>query len=343
MAYCREKLVMSKNISCKYVERFEIPAFKTHNATPPFNHSMVSGSECELCAVKIVGNSNAPCIYVGGGTHGDEINGTAAVLRLIDEIAPEGLNGSLILVPVQNPLAFKYRCRMNPYDPIDLDWVGLGRPSGAYTRNLKNILCKLIQGSDCVIDLHTAGHGGFNNTLVFVPPETGDGAGKESLRLSVVFGGDEIVQGENLDVYGWPVHYALPFIAARERKSGIYAESGGGGAVLPDTRSVDYFVTGVLNVMKSLGMIAGSVVGQGRRDVINSAEAVSLSVKSPCEGVFFPEVNVGKAVENGECLGKVYGIPSGVHDIRAVESGYISWRCGFGSIARGEKLFSLSR
>jgi predicted deacylase len=326
----------------KYIESFIIPPSKTHNTLPPFNSGIITGPECKLEAVRIVGNSSSPCIYIGGGTHGDEINGIAAVLRLINEIKPQSLNGSLVLVPVQNPLGFKYRQRLNPYDPIDPDWVHTGKPSGAYTKNLKKALYNLVQKADCVIDLHTAGRGGFNNTMIYVPPETGDGTGEESLRLSVAFGGDQIIQGEGLDYYGWPVHYALPFVFAREGKAGIYAESGEGGCSLPDISSIDYFVTGVCNVMKSLGMIEGDVVEQGMRNLIDPLKDDSVSVKSPVEGIFLPESTAGEKVEKGKLLGKVYGIPSGVYNIESPRSGYIMWRSSFGSIGDNERLFSIS-
>ena len=61
----------------KYIESFVIPPSKTHNTIPPYNQSIIQGPECKLFAVRIVGNSISPCIYVGGGTHGDEINGIA--------------------------------------------------------------------------------------------------------------------------------------------------------------------------------------------------------------------------------------------------------------------------
>lgn len=327
----------------KHIEHYSIPPTGTHNTVPPFTSSIVRGPECTVDAVRIVGDSTSPCIYVGGGTHGDELNGVAATLRLIDEVSPEGLKGSLVLVPIQNPLGFKYRCRLNPYDPIDPDWVHPGKPSGAYSKNVKKVLYELAEDADCVIDLHTAGRGGFNNTMIYVPPETGDGKGGESLKLSVAFGGDQIIQGKGLDDYGWPVHYAMPFVFAREGKTGIYVESGEGGSTISDDKSVEYFVTGVYNVMKILGMIKGNVVEQGKRNIIDPLKDDSVSVKSPVEGVFIPSLEAGADVEEGQLLGKVYGIPSGVFEILAPRSGYIMWRCSFGSVGEDGRLFSISR
>lgn len=327
----------------KYIQNYSIPEARTFNTLPPFSSSITKGPECTIYAVRIVGKASHPCIYVGGGTHGDEINGVAAALRLIDEISPNDLMGSIILVPVQNPLGFKYRVRLNPYDPIDPDWVHPGRPSGAYTQNVKKVLNQLVEDADCVIDLHTAGRGGVNNTMIYVPLETGDGWGDKSFQLSLAFGGDQIIQGEKLTDYGWPVDYALPFIGVRNGKTGIYAESGEGGSTIPDMKSVDYFVTGVYNVMKALGIIEGDIVEQGMRQKIDPREKRSQSITSPKEGVFFPGVEAGDHVKEGQVLGKVYGIPSGVFEVSAQLDGYITWRCSFGAVGENDNLFTISK
>ena len=324
----------------KYEENYIIPPSGTFNTLPPFSSSILMGPECTVNAVRIVGSSSSPCIYVGGGTHGDEINGIAATLRLIEEVSPVKLRGSLILVPVQNPLGFKYRSRLNPIDP---DWVHPGKPSGDYSKNVKKVLYQLVEEADCVIDLHTAGRGGFNNTMIYVPPETGDGKGRASLKLSVAFGGDQIVQGQELDDYDWPVHYAMPFVFTRKGKTGIYAESGEGSATIPDEKSVEYFITGVYNVMKSLGMIDGNVIKQGKRKIIDPLEDDSVNVKSPVEGVFITSVEAGVVVAMGDLLGKVYGIPSGVYEILAPRNGCITWRCSYGSVGRDGPLFSIAQ
>ncbi len=51
---------------------------------------------------------------------------------------------------------------------------------------------------------------------------------------------------------------------------------------------------------------------------------------------------VSLTVEEGELLGKVYGIPSGVFEILVQRDGYITWRCSFGSIGKDDPLFTIS-
>ena len=105
---------------------------------------------------------------------------------------------------------------------------------------------------------------------------------------------------------------------------------------------MEYLVTGVYNVMKSLGMIEGDIVKQGKRIVVDPLKDDSVRIKSPVEGVFFPVVETGVTVEEGELMGKVYGIPSGVFEILAQRGGYITWRCSFGSIGKDGNLFTIS-
>ena len=70
-----------------------------------------------------------PVFYLGAAFHGDEIAGTQIVGRVASGIDPAALRGTLIAVPVQNPLAFQVQHRFfvghmlkspmdqNPADP----------------------------------------------------------------------------------------------------------------------------------------------------------------------------------------------------------------------------------
>jgi predicted deacylase len=166
--------------------------------------------------------------------------------------------------------------------------------------------------------------------------------GKTSLDLSIAFGGDQIIQGKTLDDYGWPVRFAMPFVFAREGKTGLYAESGEGGCTTPDDESVEYLVSGVINVMKKFGMIEGDIVEQGRRIIVDPLNAPSKSIKSPLEGIFYPYVEPGETVRRGDILGKVYGIPSGVEKIICPSDGFVTWRCSYGSVGKDGNLYSIA-
>jgi predicted deacylase len=325
-----------------YYHSYELPPVGTHNTLPPFSSQMMKGIKLEIHVIKIIGNINGPKIYVGGGIHGDETNGIEAALKIQEFMKPSNLKGKIIIVPVQNPGGLHYRMRLNPYDPIDPDWVHPGKPTGTYTQRVKHILNNLARNADCVIDLHTAGRGGINNTMIYTPPETGNGAGKLSLELSIAFGGDRIIQGEKDEDYGWPVTNTMPFVAARGGRAGIYAEAGEGGSVTPNPKHVDYFVTGILNVLKVMGMIDGKPVIQGERVVVDPLRENSISVRVKEFGIHSPLTCVGNKVKKGQILAKVRKIPSGIDKFDSPINGIVTWQQSFGPVSKGDRLFTIS-
>jgi predicted deacylase len=313
----------------------------THNTVQPFSSQIRKGVESEIRVHEIKGSPQRPKIYVGDGIHGDELNGVAAVIKLLRIIPQNRLRGTIVLVPLQNPAAFGFRERLNPFDPIDPDWVHPGKLNGTYTQRVKHVLNSLAGDAYCVIDLHTSGRGGANNPMVYVPPETGNGSGSKSLDLAKSFGGDRLVFGTSEDDYGWPVRNAMPFVAAREGKMGLYAEAGAGGASIPDSRHVDYFVRGVLNVMKALGMIDGAIEEQGER-LIASPTMPEAGAHSSLSGLFMPFEALGSRVSTGATLGEIWDLNGRVETVLSPADGQITFMNQFGSVGCGDRLFTIS-
>jgi len=318
-----------------------VPPSRTHNTISPFCSSLYKGPETTIHVIEVTGDTRGSHVYVGGGTHGDELNGVRAVLEIADKLQGMEVKGRVTLVPIQNPGGYLFRERLSPFDPIDPDWVHSGDPNGAYTSRMKHALNQLAEKADCVIDLHTSGRGGSNNPMIYVPPETGNGAGRRSLELSMAFGGDRIVYGEKEEDYGWPVRYAMPFIAVRDGRAGIYAEAGQGGASATEEAHVNYFVNGVLNTLKSMGVLKGLVVEQGERKVLDP-RTWEVSVRSPLNGVFVPKTSLGSKVKRDQILAEILGIPDGREKVKAPTSGTVTFMNTYGSVSKGERLFGVS-
>src|SRR5580693_9555836 len=69
--------------------------------------------------VVIIGAARTPVALMIAGAHGDEYEGPAAIHDLIREIEPRQITGSVIFVPVANPLAFAASTRRHPTDNGD--------------------------------------------------------------------------------------------------------------------------------------------------------------------------------------------------------------------------------
>ena len=328
--------------ACTVVKKsIHIPSSVTHNTVSPFSSSLLKGPDTIIHVFELKGDVESPHVYVGAGTHGDELNGVRAVLEILDEITNVHLDGKLTLVPIQNPVGYLYRERLNPFDPIDPDWVHPGSIEGTYTNRVKHVLNEIAEKADCVIDLHTSGRGGSNNPMIYVPPENGNGFGEKSLELALAFGGDRIVFGENEVDYGWPVKNAMPFVSVRNGRMGFYAEAGRGGASVPEETYVNFFVKGVLNTLKALGVMQGIVEKQGEIKVVDP-KTWEINVPSPIDGIFVPKTTLGSRVNKDEIIAEIMGITKSNEKVKASHSGLVTFINNYGSVSKGERLFAIS-
>jgi len=102
------------------------------------------------------GPEDGPVVFVTAAVHGDEVNGTGAIRRLIRDPDLVLTRGAVIFVPVVNPIAFDRHSRYMP-DRRDLNRCFPGRPSGSLASRLAHtVFSEIVQRSDAGIDLHTA-------------------------------------------------------------------------------------------------------------------------------------------------------------------------------------------
>ena len=97
--------------------------------------SFPDGSPISLEVKVIVGVNKGPTVTLLGVQHGDEYNGMEVVNRLMDGLEPEDLTGTVIGIPVSNPLAFNTGMRVTPpsvgYENLNLTASGLGTQRGS--------------------------------------------------------------------------------------------------------------------------------------------------------------------------------------------------------------------
>ena len=99
---------MSKEIMNFKTRSIKIKPVGTHNTIQPFSSQIKKGVDSEIWVHESRGIPNYPSIYVGGGTHGDELNGVAAILKLRKILENQKITGTVILVPQQSPAAFAF-------------------------------------------------------------------------------------------------------------------------------------------------------------------------------------------------------------------------------------------
>ena len=113
------------------------------------------GSSLALPVLVMVGQRPTPRLVCVAGVHGDEHEGVTALLELWEELEPEALQGTVVMVPVANPPAFAANARVNPQDPVDMNRVFPGRADGRITERLAyHLFHSVVTGADLVLSMH---------------------------------------------------------------------------------------------------------------------------------------------------------------------------------------------
>ncbi|MDO3412423.1 succinylglutamate desuccinylase/aspartoacylase family protein [Saccharibacillus sp. CPCC 101409] len=102
-------------------------------------------------------------VWIQAALHGDEHDGVIACGRLLAELAPGELRGTLVVCPVANPSALLAYANASPIDGVNLNRVfggsgGSNPKSGSYSYRYGRWLADKIKSSaDFLIDLHGGG------------------------------------------------------------------------------------------------------------------------------------------------------------------------------------------
>ncbi len=132
-----------------------------------------------------------PVLGVTAAIHGDEINGTGAIRKLIDEPPFELKRGALVLVPVVNIMGFERHSRYTP-DRRDLNRTFPGSDKGSLTGRLAHLIMEeVVRRCDFIIDLHTAAIRRTN-----FPNVRADMDNPDCKRLAAAFGAEVIVNSK---------------------------------------------------------------------------------------------------------------------------------------------------
>jgi len=254
--------------------------------------------------VSVDGATKGPKLLLMAGVHGDEFEPMAAVRRLVRQLEPARLCGTVTCAPCVNESAFRCNARVGE-DGLDLARVCPGAADGALTRRTAHAVSELIQAHDFLIDLHTggtfltlfplAGYMLHPNTQVLQAQRVM----ARAMGLPLVWGTTPQLQGRTLSV-------------ARDANiPAIYAEFGGGGGF--DENAVDAYASGCMNVLCNLSMydrkaVPGAlaahtpIVIEDNRD---GAGFLQVQHPAPADGFFEPACKPGDRVKAGDPVGQI--------------------------------------
>ncbi|EMA41679.1 succinylglutamate desuccinylase/aspartoacylase family protein [Halobiforma nitratireducens] len=247
---------------------------------------------------------DAPTVYVQAAQHGREINGTEVLRRFHDRLSLESLSGTVVAVPVANPLTFD---RVSYTTPEALDSVNPnmnrvwpGDPEGSLHQRMADTLWEYAGTADAIVDLHT----GSPDMLPHVVFREGD---ERSRGLAEAYGTDLLLAEQADDDASEEWHQRgfagkLRVGAAEEGIPSITPELAHNKQILED--AVELGVEGLLNVLRYVDVLPGDPPDETPPVARNHLGQVTAEHS----GLFRPELSlaVGDRVEDGDRIGTVY-------------------------------------
>ncbi|MFB6252089.1 MAG: succinylglutamate desuccinylase/aspartoacylase family protein [Halobellus sp.] len=135
-----------------------------------------------------------PTIFVQAAQHGIELNGPAALRRLHRRLVDAEIAGTVVVVPVVNPIAFDHRSYLTPeaLDAFNANFnrIWPGDDDGSLQERLVANVWPLVEDADAAIDLHT----GMPEMLEHVRFRESD---FEARALASAFGTDDVLVNED--------------------------------------------------------------------------------------------------------------------------------------------------
>lgn len=274
----------------------------------------------------IRGKKDGPTLFVSSTIHGDEINGIEIVRRLLLSKELRKICGTLIVIPIVNIFGFNDRSRYLP-DRRDLNRCFPGLKNGSLTSQLAyKFMQEIVIKSDFGIDLHT---GAFHRCNY--PQVRADISDEATLEMAKAFGAPVLI-GSNLR------DGSLRAAGTQSNIPMILYEAG--EALRFDESNIQIGIEGILNVMRSIGMIKQEQKVWQKKVFI----AYSSSwLRAPHSGIHITHQKLGKAVKKGEVLGEISN-PFGDNKIliKAHESGVVIGMSMLPLVNKGDALFHIA-
>lgn len=293
-------------------------------------------SPLEIRFIVVNGQKPGPTFYLGGAMHGPEHIGTEVIRRIVAKTNPKELSGTIIAVPIQNPLAFRDKSRTIPGELTDINRVFPGNPDGDLSERIAfRLMEEFVSKVDYVVDIHEA----FPNRCTMIPPKefySSPEVENETVELAKAFGLGIIMKVPLGAGSG-------PMVGAATRKGipAMITELG----LIPwiEEGPLTDNVKGVENVMKYIKMIEG--IPERLETVPFFIANVWTKILAPTGGICIPKIKPEDKVSKGDVLATIYNpyTTKEVAQVKSPVSGYINSGSPVGrSVREGDRICTIA-
>jgi predicted deacylase len=279
--------------------------------------TMADGSPLRIPVHVVAGSQSGPRLTVLSAQHGDEISDIEVCHQVIKGLDPKALRGTLVVVPVANPIAFERGTRSTWVDSLYGDngnmnrvWPGRPGPDGWLTERMVYLLAEqLIKGSDAVVDLHD----GYHTLPIYYGYAftTEDREMTRRIRELSVASGFEILIKQAVPTLGgnlsnFAINQGIPCVACEVGEFyGFQLTETEKPTTKPVRTIPECGVTAIYNIMKKLGMLEGQPKLPSRQVLISPG---THNLRPKHGGLLYSEFTpdaIGRVVPKGTLLGTV--------------------------------------
>lgn len=220
----------------------------------------LDGGEISIPIHVVAGAKPGPSLALLNLVHGSEWLFLEAFRRFVKKIQPSDLAGTVIVVPVSNPVAFgNYlnRITRDESDNADLNRVFPGHFTWITEQLASKLAEEVLANSDYLIDFHSGIWGSTLGAVMCGTDYPNAEVVRRSEEVARAFGYPCIHRGEVMSVFPGP-RSSMGYFGGVLRKASIGVEIGGAGFdEALEEKWIDMNLTGIDNVMKHLKMLKG--------------------------------------------------------------------------------------
>ena len=228
-----------------------------------------------------------PNVFILSAMHGLSASCVYASYLIMKELQSlDRIDGSVTLLPVANPLAFRLESQVSPLDSKDLDTSFPGDEHGTVTERVAWEIWRRVSQADYLIHLKS----GWHSCVSHVESLHRDYIHVRNLASQIALPLATQSSGQRGALVTEAAHEGIPAITIEMR--GPHAQVDAQAAV--EVREA------ILNFFRIKDMIPGDAI-EASSTFMGRTQQVNVDT----EGFFVPTVNLGEVVTSGDVIGKI--------------------------------------
>ena len=258
--------------------------------------AVMCAEDVDMPATIITGLRPGKTVLLTAGIHGCEYCSIQAGIELADELRPEEVSGTLLIIHIANPSGFKERLpEVVAEDGKNLNRVFPGKADGSKAERIAWHITALQKSSDFYIDMHGGDLHESMHPFVFIPGVAEESVTQAAREAAQTLSVDMRVRSRaTTGAYNSAAILGVP---------SMLIERGGNGQI--SRTEVDAYKRDVRSVLAHLGVLpADRLIPPAQRPQQRELDS-AVYLEADTEGCWHPCVAPGQPVLQGQPLGEV--------------------------------------